>query len=59
MEYCTLREAIEKFPKLLDECVTWGQKDSDKHFLNSDQITFQFVGEQGLGYRTRILNKEV
>lgn len=27
-------------------------------FVNSEKITFQFVGEQGRGYRTRILIKE-
>lgn len=38
--------------------MTWSQKDSVDHFLNSEKITFQFVDEQGKGYRTSILSNE-
>jgi hypothetical protein len=41
---CTLREAMEKFPNLFDELVTWGMKNNEP-FLESTEITFQFCGD--------------
>lgn len=54
-ETCTLKEAIEKFPELLDELVTWGMKNNEP-FLESTQITFQFCGDGR--QRTKVLNKK-
>lgn len=55
-KYCTLREAIEKFPNLLDEIVTWGSMNPSKEdFLESKEVAFQFYFAGG--YRSRVVQQ--
>jgi hypothetical protein len=57
-ETMTLREAIEHFPELLDEKVTWGQKSSSDPMIQCDEVTFQFCGDSN--YRTqKVKNKKI
>lgn len=56
-ETITIREAIELFPKLLDEPVKFGFKSGNESMRDADSITFQFVGDGN--YRTRTLNKMI
>ena len=56
LEEMTIREAIEIFPKLLDEKVYWGLKQTNIPVRESEYVTFQFFGDGN--YRTnKIFNK--
>jgi len=50
----TLREAIEMYPGLLDELVTWGSLNG-KSFHNAKSVTFQFCGDGN--YRTNDIKR--
>ena len=54
METMTIREAIRLFPGLLDEVVTFGEKESVP-MKDSSYLTFQFKGDGN--YRTKRINR--
>ena len=55
LETITIREAIESFPELLNELVTFGYKSSVRTPMAScEEVTLQFVGDNN--YRTKPLH---
>jgi hypothetical protein len=55
-EVMTIREAIELYPSLLDEKVTWGFLSGGKSMRFANLCNLQFIGDGG--YRTKKLVNE-
>lgn len=55
-EVMTIREAIELYPALLDEKVTWGYLSGGESMRTANSVSLQFIGNGC--YRTQKMERK-